>query len=329
MPVTLQTPMQMQASSRLLVHLATGIGNIMHATPLLVALSRSFSHIELRLDCDYPGAGDLFRHWSALRAVYDTRAGETPGGEHDIVIPAVPPFAWPRYAGQYRHQATVMPRPPDGLFYSDEQSYYLDFARRLGCNVTPAPCSFVPAAPPTATYAVSAGTLVLAPGCKTGIMAAKRWPSFPELAEHFDDVVVVGTADDLRRYDGTPMTFPAHVRSLTDRLSLQDLAGLLASCGAVVANDSGIGHLAAAAGAVTLMIFGPTPNSVLGRLSPNVTVLRSSYPCNPCWFEKRLAACAGRATCLSSLSVDTVAKAVGAFGIMSSDMVYREAAGFP
>lgn len=314
--MTRQPPMHMQAPSRLLVHLATGIGNIMLATPLLMALSRSFSHIELRLDCDYPGAGDLFRHWSVLSAVYDTRAGETPVGKYDIVIPAVPPFAWPRYAGQYRHQTTALPRPPDGLFYSDEQSYYLDFARRLGCNIRPAPHTFVPAAPPKTAHAVSAGTLVLAPGCKTGIMAAKRWPYFAELAKHFDDVVVVGTADDLRRYDGTPMTFPGHVRSLADRLPLQDLASLLASCGVVVANDSGIGHLAAATGALTVMIFGPTPNSVLGALPPNTTVLRSDYVCEPCWFSQRLGACAGRATCLASLSVDTVASAVRACGIL-------------
>src|SRR5271163_1267944 len=120
-----QSPPRADESSRLLVHLATGVGNIMLATPLLVALSRRFSQIELRLDCDYAGAADLFRHWSALRAVYDSRAGEAPAGGYDVVVPAIPPFAWPRYAGLYRSVAAVMPRPPDALFYADEQRYYL------------------------------------------------------------------------------------------------------------------------------------------------------------------------------------------------------------
>src|SRR5208337_3001636 len=100
-------PMSAVAPSRPLVHLASGIGNIMLATPLLVALSRRFESIDLRLDCDYPGAGELFRHWSALREVFDTRAGQTPGGAYDIVVPAIPPFAWPRFAGFYRDRAEV------------------------------------------------------------------------------------------------------------------------------------------------------------------------------------------------------------------------------
>ncbi len=299
--------------SRLLVHLASGIGNIMLATPLLVALSRRFDSVDLRLDCDYPGAGELFRHWSALREVFDTRAGQTPGGAYDIVVPAIPPFAWPRFAGFYRDRREVMPRPPDSLFYANEQAYYLDFARRLGCEVEPAPCSFVPAAPRAAPE-VGPNTLVLAPGCKTGVMAAKRWPYFPDLAEQFDDVALVGTADDLRRHDGTPMRFPSHVRSLVDRLSLSDLAGTLAASGVVVANDSGIGHLSAAVGAATVLIFGPTPDDVLGALPPNVTVLRTGLPCDPCWFGARLAACGGKIDCLEAVSssaiVDVVARHV-------------------
>ena len=71
----------------------------------------------------------------------------------------------------------------------------------------------------------------------------------PELAEMFSDVVVVGTADDLMRSDRSVVAFPPHVRSLIGRLALSELAGCLASCGTVVANDSGLGHMAAAVGA--------------------------------------------------------------------------------
>ncbi|HEV3092485.1 MAG TPA: glycosyltransferase family 9 protein [Candidatus Cybelea sp.] len=291
----------------ILVHLATGLGNIVLATSLLVTLSRRFRTIDLRLDADYPGAGDLFRDWSALRAVYDT--GAIANGAYEIIVPAIPPFAWPRFSARYRNHAGLMPRPDDALFYADEQAYYLDFARRLGCAVPQAPQSFVPAFP-SPDAGISSATLVLAPGCKTGIMAAKRWPHYPELAALFDDVAIVGTPDDLRLFDGTPIRFPAHARSLVGSLQLRGLAGVLAASGVVVANDSGIAHLSAALGVPTILLFGPTPDQTLGRLPPNATVMRAGLPCEPCWLSRPLDACQGRIDCLHSISVESVAAKV-------------------
>jgi hypothetical protein len=145
------------------------------------------------------------------------------------------------------------------------------------------------------------GPLVLAPGCKTGEMAAKRWPFFPELAERLDDVALVGTRDDL---PGRP--FPAHVRLLVDRLTLRQTAQVLASAGVVVGNDSGLSHVAGAVGTPTLMLFGPTSHQILGTLPPNVRVLRAGLACEPCWSGARFGACAGQVTCLAGLSVDVV-----------------------
>ena len=43
------------------------------------------------------------------------------------------------------------------------------------------------------------------------------------------------------------------------RLSLPEVAACLARCALFIGNDSGLMHLAAAAGAPTLGLFGPTP----------------------------------------------------------------------
>src|SRR5262249_1751031 len=153
-------------------------------------------------------------------------------------------------------------------------------------------------------------TVVLAPGCKTGEMAAKRWPHFPRLAESFADVVVIGTPDDLRHFNGAAMTFPDHVRSLVGNLALEQVARVLAAAGGVVANDSGLGHVAGAVGAPTILLFGPTPDLTLGRLPRNVTVLRAGLPCEPCWFSNRFARCAGTIDCLDRLAVEDVVKAI-------------------
>jgi ADP-heptose:LPS heptosyltransferase len=304
-----------ELDNTVLVHLASGLGNIIFATPMLLALTRRGFAVDLLVDGDYPETADLLRGWSALRAVYNGKAGERPAVSYDVRIPAMPPFYWSRYAGYYTNSV----RPADSLFYQDEQAYYLEFARRLGCEVQEPLYYFLPAAPDEA-HGIRRDTLVLAPGCKTGEMAAKRWPHFPRLAEMFGDVVVVGTQDDLYNFDGTPMHFLGHARSLVGKLSLRETAGVLAAAGAVVANDSGLGHMAGAVGTPTILLFGPTPDAALGRFPPNVKVLRAGLDCEPCWFGNRFAACARRVSCLSLIQVDRVAAALGQLGIEAREI---------
>jgi ADP-heptose:LPS heptosyltransferase len=114
------------------------------------------------------------------------------------------------------------------------------------------------------------------------------------------------------------MCFAAHVRSFVGRLTLRDTAELLASAGVVVANDSGLAHVAAAVGTPTLMIFGPTPHATLGRFPHNVRVLRAGMPCEPCWFGRaRFEACARRIDCLRSLSAGQVEAAIASIRELS------------
>lgn len=291
-----------------LVHLASGIGNIVLATPLLVVLGRGGLNVDVLVDGDYPETADLLTGWSAVREVFDGSAGELPTAAYDIVIPAIPPFYWHRYRTRYACERRCVARPPDALFYRDEQGYYLEFARNLGCDVEPPPAYFLPIQPDE-TREVNAHTLVIAPGCKTGEMTAKRWPYFPQLAEAFGDVVVVGISDDLTCYDGTRMSFPNHVRSFVRQLSLRETAAVLAAAGVVVSNDSGLGHVSGAVGTPTILLFGPTPDRTLGHLPPNVKVMRTGMACEPCWFSVRFKACAGSVQCLKQLSIDRVREA--------------------
>ncbi len=293
-----------------LVHLASGIGNVVLATPLLVALHELGYTVDVRLDADYEDTGDLLRDWTVVRRV-DARAIDACPREplgidgHEVIVPAVPPFYWRRLAPLYDGVASVLPRPPDGVFYDDEQGYYLHFARLLGYPADRRPFYRLPVAA-AEDAPVPGRTVVLAPGCKTGRMTAKRWGYFPELAERFDDVAVVGTADDLRQFDGGEMRFPAHCRSLVDRLGLRETAEFLAGAAVVVGNDSGLSHMAAAVSVPTLMLFGPTPHLSLGPLPQNARVLRMGLACEPCWFTTPLRACRSRIDCLRGLTVDDV-----------------------
>jgi hypothetical protein len=288
------------------------------------------------LDADYAQTADLLRPWSVVRAVDGgglaallrvLRSATNRGRRWDAIIPAVPPFYWRRFAPAYGGPvaeasggARVLTRPPDRMFALDEQDFYLSFARALGYSpgVRPVPC--LPIGPRESETRVGLGTLVLAPGCKTGTMAAKRWPHFEVLAERFADVAVVGTSDDLRHFNGEPMRFPAHARSFVDRLTLRETAELMAAAGMVVGNDSGLSHVAAAVGAPTLLLFGPTDHACLGPLPPNATVLRAGLPCEPCWSTAPLAACRKKIDCLARLDVDSVERAVrGVINVASEE----------
>jgi len=296
----------------LLVHLASGIGNIVLATPLLALLARRGFTVDVRVDGDYPETADLLRDWGALRRV--SVGASHPASAYRAMLPAIPPFYWPRYAALYSGLRNAVPRPPDAAFHCDEQAWYLAFASRfVGPDAEVVHCT-LPIVPDS-SLGVDASTLVLAPGCKGGEMAAKRWPHFAALAGQFDKVVLVGTPDDLTGFRGTPVApFPSHVRSLVGRLSLRQTAAALAAAGAVVANDSGLGHVAAAVGVPTVLLFGPTPVAALGRFPPNVTILHPDVACAPCWFNSRFAACGARIECLARLNPSRVADVVRATG---------------
>jgi ADP-heptose:LPS heptosyltransferase len=292
-----------------LVHLASGVGNIVLATPLLVALDELGFTIDVCLNADYPETADLLRPWSVVRDVFTGRPPNHPA-QYDTVVPAIPPFYWKRFAAVALVQSRRVERPPDRLFTEDEQSYYLEFARKLGYPRNRRPACRLPIGPRDEEDRVDLASVVIAPGCKTGQMAAKRWPHFPELAARFRDVAIVGTPDDLRRHDDTEMRFPAHAKSFIGALTLRDTAELMASAGVVVANDSGLAHVAAAVGTPTVMLFGPTAHACLGPLPPNASVARAGLGCEPCWTRAPLAACGGRVDCLARLSVDAIERRV-------------------
>jgi ADP-heptose:LPS heptosyltransferase len=285
-----------------LLHLGSGIGNIVFATPLLAALAEIGCVTDVLFDADYPQVAELFEDWSLVRRVVSE-----PSPRYDITLPALPPFYWPRRARRYL--GNVSRRPPSKLFYQNEQEFYLWFARRLGFASHPPPPIQLPIAPCSSTD-VTARTVALMPGSKTGEMTAKRWPGFAALAERFDDVAVLGSHEDATDSLGRRWQWPRHVNNLQGRLTLRESAETLAAAGVAVGNDSGLAHIAAAAGVPTVILFGPTPAATLGMFPSNVKLLTPSLPCAPCWFQQRFAQCDGRISCLADLGVDFVEQTV-------------------
>lgn len=88
--------------------------------------------------------------------------------------------------------------------------------------------------------------------------------------------------------------------------SLPGLAACLAACEAVVANDSGPLHLAAAVGARALGLYGPVDPRWSGPLGPRAEALYRGLDCSPCHAR----ACPlGHHDCLQGLAVEAVLEA--------------------
>ena len=123
--------------------------------------------------------------------------------------------------------------------------------------------------------------LAIAPGAEYG--PAKRWPE-----RHFAEL-----AATKRRAGWTVWLFgSARDREITaaiagdadlaGRTSLDQAVALLALADAVVSNDSGLMHVAAALGRPQVALFGPSDALRTGPRNPAARVLRLGLDCSPC-----------------------------------------------
>jgi len=142
--------------------------------------------------------------------------------------------------------------------------------------------------------------VALAPGASYG--GAKRWPPdyFGELAHALatDGVrcVMVGTTADTATADDVARSFKDRVaigdseeialHSLVGQTDLPTLAGVLANCQALVTNDSGAMHLAAAVGVAVTAVFGPTDERATRPLGDRHAVMTHPVWCRPCMLRE-------------------------------------------
>jgi ADP-heptose:LPS heptosyltransferase len=121
------------------------------------------------------------------------------------------------------------------------------------------------------SHALPPGFVAVHPGSGS---RAKNWPSsrFFALAE----TLAVGQPWLLVAGPAEAELGPPPPKAVVAReLPLRPLAALLRCAGVYVGNDSGVSHLAAAAGAPTLTVFGPTEPATWAPVGPVVRTLRA------------------------------------------------------
>jgi heptosyltransferase II len=160
----------------------------------------------------------------------------------------------------------------------------------------------------------------LAPGAAFG--GAKRWlpERFAEVSvslaqAHGAVTVVVGSAADqpaawaiaqeVGKIAGRgPAPGPI---DLTGRTTLAQLAAVAAQCAAFVSNDSGAMHVAAAAGAPVVALFGPTNEHETAPMGTSAAVLTAPVWCRPCMLRE----CPLDHRCMTGIAVADVVRRVG------------------
>ena len=88
------------------------------------------------------------------------------------------------------------------------------------------------------------------------------------------------------------------------RLTLAQTAAVLSRCQLYLGNDSGTTHLAAAVGAPTVALFGPSDIVQWAPRGKSVTVISLNVECSPC-TNSSMKSCWHR-KCLATLTADTV-----------------------
>jgi len=160
-----------------------------------------------------------------------------------------------------------------------------------------------------------AGAIVaLMPGAEYG--AAKRWPAAhygalaAALASSGAEVIVLGSAKE-RAIGDEVLARAAHprVRNLCGATSLADVVDLLAIAEVAVSNDSGLLHVAAAAGAPVVAVYGSSSPKFTPPLTDKAAVVSLELACSPCFARecplKHL-------NCLNQLTPTMVLRAVEA-----------------
>jgi heptosyltransferase-2 len=184
-------------------------------------------------------------------------------------------------------------------------AHYARLAEKPGTDPElPLPLPHLRVAPnqTAARFGISGPYTVLCPGAEYG--PAKRWPYFRELSSQLQSqIVVLGSVSDKEAAEGISG------RNLVGQTTLDEAIDLIAGAAAVVTNDSGLMHVAAATGTPQVALFGSSSPEHTPPLSPAARVVWLKIECSPCFAR----VCPlGHFKCMNDMSVERVVREIRA-----------------
>jgi len=149
--------------------------------------------------------------------------------------------------------------------------------------------------------------LALCPGAEFG--PAKRWPEAHYAAvaraklEQGWQVWLFGSAKDRAVTEAIDQLSGGACTNLAGRTTLEETVDLLACAAAVVSNDSGLMHIAAAVNVPLIAVYGSTDPGYTPPYSDQARVVRLGLECSPC-FKRECPL--GHLDCLMKLAPERV-----------------------
>jgi len=180
----------------------------------------------------------------------------------------------------------------EGFGAQHQAQYWLDVVARVGASNAPRPAEVA-----TDTSDVGARhalplqnhPLIALHAGSGGFSLARRWEAekFAAVADalieqHNAQIVLVGG-----KVDDSPAVIAAMTHTpldLTGKTTLPELAGFLKECDLFIGADSGVLHLAAAAGTPVVAVFGPSNAAAWSPWGVPQTLVRSAPECSPCSY---------------------------------------------
>lgn len=152
------------------------------------------------------------------------------------------------------------------------------------------------------------GYIMIFPGATS---YTKRWKEerFAELIEMLkgQQIVLSGSGAEAETIDKIVSLTSSEVVNLCAKTSIKELISLISNAKAVVCNDSGPAHLAAALQKPQVTIFGATsPRLGFAPLNKNGVIVSQNLECSPCSLHGSEACPLGHFNCMEKISAKEV-----------------------
>ncbi len=181
---------------------------------------------------------------------------------------------------------------------------------------------------PTAEEERSAGEVLLAAGVGAGDRLAIIHPfsASPQRGWHLENfailssrlrdmglhVAILGAPRERSLFEEVRDVFGSECADLVGKCDIRTTMALLRRASLFVGNDSGIMHLAAAAGVPLVALFGPQSPVKFGPWSGRARVIYKKFPCSPCrqkFFTECEPSDRMKPACMEAISVEDVLSA--------------------
>jgi len=216
---------------------------------------------------------------------------------------------------------------------------YLRFAALLGAPVNPVEFHIATAPADEAAIDRLLETAGITPRDRLVALApasswkAKTWPParLGPVADHLIErhgcqPIIVGAKGDLPRAQEIADNCRGKLINFAGKTSLKELTVLLRRCTALVGNDSGPTHLAAAVGKPVVAIYGPTSTELLAPYGNQHITLTAAVPCRPCHRRSRAENCP-HLRCINDITSEQVCAAVDSLFARFAEESHENAVG--